>query len=443
MNKTLLIIKHEYLKRVKKKSFLIMTLLTPILMSAVYVVPFLLAMTKDDKKVVQVVDESTLVQTAFKDTEEFTFEFPKENIETLKSKIKNSNTDALVFVPKDILTNPGGLAIYAEKNVSLGLKSNVEKVIEAELYQLKLKNEGMDIAKINASKVKINANTFSVGEEGEKKNSTEAAAVVGYILAFLLYGVLFIYGAQVMRSVTEEKTSRIIEVIVSSVKPVQLMYGKIVGVGLVGLTQFVLWIVLAWGIGTAALSFFAKDAMTNQKAKIEMAQKAAGSNPAMDKEVQQATQGEMGNILESAKSLPIASLIINFLIYFLGGYLLYSALFAAVGAAVDNETDTQQFMLPISLPIIISIVIAPAVMKDPDGTLAFWASIIPFTSPINMMIRVPYGVPFWQLLLSYGLLIVGFLGTTWLAARIYRVGILMYGKKVNFKELSKWIFYKA
>ncbi len=443
MNKTLLIIKHEYMKRVKKKSFLIMTLLTPLLMSAVYVIPILLAMRTEEKKIIQIVDESNLLKSAFKDNEEYAFQFPTKDIATLKAEIKTGNAAALVYIPKNILEKPNELAFYAEKNVSISVKSHLEKIIESELYQVKLKNAGMDLATINASKVNINANTYSVNDEGEKKNSSEAAAVVGYILAFLLYGVLFIYGTQVMRSVTEEKTSRIIEVIISSVKPVQLMLGKIIGVGLVGLTQFLLWIVLAWGIGTFTLGFFMKDKMTDAKAKIEMAQKMAGNNPEVQQQMKQSSNMELSSMLDSAKSLPITSMIICFLLYFLGGYLLYSALFAAVGAAVDNETDTQQFMLPISLPIIISIILAPAVMKDPDGTLAFWASIIPFTSPINMMIRVPYGVPFWQLALSLGLLVIGFIGTTWLAARIYRVGILMYGKKVNFKELGKWIFYKA
>ena len=202
-----------------------------------------------------------------------------------------------------------------------------------------------------------------------------------------------------------------------------------------------LWILLSWGIGTIGTSILMKDKIADVKLKVEKAQqKIKGEQPKM---LQNQTQNPVENLLEYAKTLPITSILINFILYFLGGYLLYSALFAAVGSAVDNEADTQQFMLPVSLPIIIAIMLAPATMKDPDGSLAFWASMIPFTSPVNMMIRIPFGVPTWQIIVSLALLVIGFLGTTWLAARIYRIGILMYGKKTTFKEIGKWIFYKG
>jgi ABC-2 type transport system permease protein len=230
-------------------------------------------------------------------------------------------------------------------------------------------------------------------------------------------------------------------VIISSVKPFQLMIGKIVGVGLVGLTQFVLWIALSWLISTFVMGFVMKDKLTNIKTKIETTQKTIGKTNMP--EGLNADKNPIDNVLEYAKTLPLGTILVSFLLYFLGGFLLYSALFAAVGAAVDSEADTQQFMLPVSLPIIIAIMIAPAVMKDPDGNLAFWASMIPFTSPVNMMIRIPFGVPTWQIILSITFLIIGFMCTTWLASRIYRVGILMYGKKTTFKELGKWIFYKG
>jgi ABC-2 type transport system permease protein len=219
------------------------------------------------------------------------------------------------------------------------------------------------------------------------------------------------------------------------------LIGKIIGVGMVGLTQFLLWVTLTWAIGTIGTTFLIKNKVADVKSQVEIAQNKLNSSQALA--LEQAQDNPINNLLEYGKTLPITSILINFLLYFLGGYLLYSALFASVGAAVDSETDTQQFMLPVSLPIIIAIMLAPASMKDPDGSLAFWASMIPFTSPVHMMIRIPFGVPTWQIIVSLSLLVLGFIGTTWLAARIYRVGILMYGKKPTFKEIGKWIFYKG
>jgi ABC-2 type transport system permease protein len=441
MQKIFLIIQHEYLKRVKKKSFIVMTLLTPILMASIYVIPIFLAMQKDDLKKVEYIDESGLIGSKLINDEEISYIKSNSSINLAKANFPKSNMDALVYIPKNIIEKPEGLQIFAEKNVNLSLKGSVEKIVENEVKNIRLKNAGIDLKIIEDNKVNVRANTFSLSAEGQKKNSSEAAAIVGYALAFLLYGILFIYGAQVMRGVMEEKTSRIIEVIVSSVKPFQLMIGKIVGVGLVGITQFVLWILLSYIIGSAALSMFMKDKSSDLKSKVELAQKKIEKDkPEMMQKAPTANLIE--SFIEYGKTLPIGTILVTFLLYFLGGYLLYSALFAAVGAAVDSEADTQQFMLPVSLPIIIAIILAPASMKDPDGNLAFWASMIPFTSPIHMMIRIPFGVPLWQIVLSLSLLVVGFIATTWLAARIYRVGILMYGKKTSFKELGKWIFYK-
>jgi ABC-2 type transport system permease protein len=440
MQKILLIIQHEYLKRVKKKSFIIMTLLTPLLMASIYVIPILLAMQKDELKKVEFIDESGLIGQKLINTEEVAYSKSATTIALAKENFPKSKMDALVYIPKDIIEKPNGLQIFAEKNVNMSLKNNIEKIVENEVKNIRLKNAGIDLKIIEDNKVNVNANTFSLSEEGQKKNSSEAAALVGYILAFLLYGILFIYGAQVMRGVMEEKTSRIIEVMISSVKPFQLMIGKIVGVGLVGITQFVLWIALSYLLTTVTMGVLKKDKFEEIKGKVELAQKQVDKgNPEV---LQKSSDNPIESLIGYAKTLPIGTILITFLLYFLGGYLLYSALFAAVGAAVDSEADTQQFMLPVSLPIIIAIILAPASMKDPDGTLAFWASMIPFTSPIHMMIRIPFGVPIWQIALSLALLVVGFIGTTWLAARIYRVGILMFGKKTTFKEIGKWIFYK-
>ena len=273
MNKVFLIIRHEYLKRVKKKSFIIMTLLTPILMASIYIIPIFLAMQKDDLKKVEYIDESGLIGQKFVTNEELEFIESKKEISKAKADFPNSGMNALVYIPKTIITDPKGLQIYAEKNVNLSLKSSVEKIVEEEIKNIRLKNAGIDVKIIEENKVNVSANTFSLNKEGEKKNSSEAAAIVGYALAFLLYGILFVYGAQVMRGVMEEKTSRIIEVIISSVKPFQLMIGKIVGVGLVGLSQFLMWILLSWLISTVVLGVVLKDKIGNIKTKVELSQK--------------------------------------------------------------------------------------------------------------------------------------------------------------------------
>ncbi len=441
MNKTLLIIQQEYLKRIKKKSFIIMTLLTPILLMSIYLIPIWLATQKNEQKTVQVLDESKLFATKLIDNEEIKFIFVNKSLAETKADFLKSKTTALVYIPQNIVDKPEGLQMFAEKNINFALKNRIENMVEEEVKNIRLKNAGIDLAIVESNKVSIKASTYNLADDGQKKSSSETAAIVGYVLAFLLYGILFVYGAQVMRSVMEEKTNRIVEVIISSVKPFQLMIGKIIGVGLVGVTQFVMWITLSWLIAGGISAVFLKDKVGDLTKKVEVANKKLNEGSPVQK--QNADMPALESVAEYAKTLPIAKILISFILFFIGGYLLYSSLFAAVGAAVDSETDTQQFMLPVTLPIIIAIMLATATMKDPDSTLAFWASIIPFTSPINMLVRIPYGVPNWQIALSLFLLVLGFLGTTWLAARIYRVGILMYGKKVTFKELGKWIFYKG
>ncbi|MCE7069840.1 ABC transporter permease [Dyadobacter sp. CY327] len=442
MRNIFLVIRREYLVRVKKKSFLIMTLLGPLLFVAFYGVVIWVAVGSVDTKTVQVLDESGLFRNEFKDSETLKFAYLDTSIDSAKVKFKNSDANALVYIPENVIKEPKSVRIYAAKNVSMDLKSEIEKVIEKEIENIKLEEAGITHKILEDSRVNVSSETISLSEEGEKTSSSGAATVIGGICAFLIYMSVFIYGTQVMRGITEEKTSRIVEVIISSVKPFQLMLGKIIGVALVGLTQFVLWILL-----TTALTSATSAVLSNQMSK---------ESPEMAQEMEKVQKGMPGpsgmpggnvenpvaEVLGAINSLNIPLILGCFLFYYLGGYLLYSALFGAVGAAVDNDADTQQFMLPITLPIIFSFVFAQFVLRDPDGTLAFWTSIIPFTSPIIMMVRIPFGVPAWEIALSMVLLVLGFMGTTWLAARIYRVGILMYGKKVSYKELAKWIFYK-
>ena len=441
MRNIFLVLRREYLVRVKKKSFVIMTILGPLLFVGGYAAVFWVAMGAVDLKNVQVLDKSGLFTGKFKDSKTLKFSYILSSLDSAKAKFKGGTDNALVYIPADVIKEPKSVRIYAPKNVSMELKSEIEGVIEKQIEEIKLSEAGITHKILEDSRVNVDSQTVSLSDEGEKKSSSGAATMIGGICAFLIYMSVFVYGTQVMRGVTEEKTSRIVEVIISSVKPFQLMMGKIIGVALVGLTQFVLWILLTVSLTSAATAI-----LNNQRP--EDAKAISQEMSKMNKDMPSGSMpgGNVDNpieeILGAVGSLNIPLIIGCFLFYYLGGYLLYSALFGAVGAAVDNDADTQQFMLPITLPIIFSFIFAQFVLRDPDGSLAFWTSMIPFTSPIIMMVRIPFGVPVWELALSMTLLVLGFMGTTWLAARIYRVGILMYGKKVSYKELAKWVFYK-
>ena len=438
MRNIFLVIRREYLVRVKKKSFLIMTILGPLLFAAFYAAVIWIAIGSVELKTVQVVDESNMFTNQFKNSESLKFDYLSSPIDSAKKEFQKSGANALVYIPKNVIKEPKSVRIYAAKNVSMELKSGIEDVIEKQIEEIKLSEAGITHKILEDSRVNVKSETISLSAEGEKTSSSGAATVIGGICAFLIYMSVFIYGTQVMRGITEEKTNRIVEVIISSVKPYQLMMGKIIGVALVGLTQFVLWILLTTSLSSVATNVMSDKMATEAKAATEMQQKNMPANGMPGGNVQNPVAEVMGAI----SSLNIPLILSCFLFYYLGGYLLYSALFGAVGAAVDNDADTQQFMLPITLPIIFSFVFAQFVLRDPDGSLAFWTSMIPFTSPIIMMVRIPFGVPAWEIALSMVLLVLGFAGTIWLASRIYRVGILMYGKKVTYKELAKWIFYK-
>ena len=446
MKNILLIIQREYLTRVKKKSFIIMTILAPLLMMTMYGVIIWAAVSGTEQKAIAVVDDSGLFTNKIGNNEEYAFEYMNEGLEEAKSTFKESGKDALVYIPENVMENPKGVLIFAERGVPLELKGKVEGSIEREIENIKLTEAGITRSVLDDAKVNISSETISLTEGKEKKSSSAAATIIGFVCAFLIYISVFIYGAQVMRGVMEEKTSRIVEVIISSVKPFQLMIGKIIGVALVGLTQFSLWILLTLGLFSVAGQFV--QSKLSEVPNMNMAQ-TENLPPELAAQMAQANSSGgvpadmLPDIVNAASTLPITTIIISFLLYFLGGYLLYSALFGAVGSAVDAETDTQQFILPITIPIIAAFIIAQFVMRDPSGPLAFWSSMIPFTSPVIMMVRIPFGVPVWQIVVSILLLIGGFIFTTWLAARIYRVGILMYGKKVTWKELSKWVFYKS
>ncbi len=427
--------------RVRKKSFIIMTILGPLLIFGFYAIIGWAAVSSINQKKIAVIDQSGRFVNQFKNDDETVFSYPKQSLATAKKTFVKQGYNALVFIPQNVIEEPKTVQIFSEKSVSLSLQSNIERAISKEIETIKLKQAGITQKVIQDAKVNVDAQTISMSDEGEKSNNGIATTIISGFCALLIYISVLIYGTQVMRGVMEEKTNRIVEVIISSVKPFQLMLGKIIGVALVGLTQFMLWIVLTVGLMTIGSQSISQPKET---AQTQMAARMNGMPGGQEVQSKMATaKNPVADVMAAIETLNLPLIVSCFLFYFLGGYLLYSALFGAVGAAVDNETETQQFMFPIMMPIIAAIAFAQIAVRDPDGPLAFWTSMIPFTSPVVMMVRIPFGVPVWELALSMILLVLGFVGTTWLAARIYRVGILMYGKKVSFRELSKWVFYKG
>ncbi len=442
MDKILLIISREYFTRIQKKSFWIASLLTPLLITAIYAIPIWLATREAELKKVQLIDQSTYFQKEDLNSKAIQFDLVKGDVNQYKAKLNATNYDALVVIPKDVLTNPKGVMMYAEKTLSLTFKSDIEDKIQEKVRQILMKNAGIEGKVYESTQVDIEGSTLTLSNTGDEKSSNSGGVMIlAGILGFLLYFTVFVYGSQVMNGVIEEKSSRIIEVIVSSVKPYQLMLGKIVGVGLVGLTQFLLWIVLTFAFSGLASKIygdnFKEKIVQNANSKLN-----ADTKQQVDEVKNDESFDPIKIINEVAESTNIPLIIGAFLFFYLFGYLLYSSLFAAIGSAVETAAEAQQFTLPVTLPIIVSFIFAQFTIQDPDSTIAFWASIIPLTSPINMMVRLPYGVPTWELILSMVLLILGFLGTSWISSRIYRVGILMYGKKMSWKEIGKWIFYK-
>lgn len=440
MHKISLIIQREYLTRVKKRSFVIMTILGPLLMAAIMIVPIYVATMSGKDYRIAVLDESGIYYEKFSDTEKITYQHVHEPLEKVKKTFLDQGFDALLYIPKREVTIPVSALLYSDKQVSINIKSHIEAVMKKEVEGLKLAASGIDKNILESIKTKIDLTSIKLNEGGkEEKSFTEVSMAVGMFSGILIYFFIFLFGAQVMRGVIEEKTNRIIEVIVSSVKPFELMLGKIIGVALVGLTQFLLWVILTFGIVTVFQMSYSGEIQKYQASQVI---KSSGIPAETGQKLTQETS-DVGQIFEAISTINFIQVIMAFLFYFIGGYLLYAALFAAIGAAVDNEADTQQFMLPVTVPLILSIIMAQYVINDPEGPVSFWLSMIPLTSPIIMMIRIPFGVPPMELILSMVLLIGGFLGATWLAAKVYRTGILMYGKKVDYKELWKWITYKA
>lgn len=447
MNKIFIIIRREFLSRVKKKSFIIMTILTPLLMGAIMIVPGLLASMGDTTvKKIAVVDNTKMFINKLQNTDNINYEYiTADDFIEYKANMEAKGINAILLIDPTIINNPKGAKIYSNEDVSIETSSKIESSMEDIIKGEKMKTFNIQDIDLLLEKIKskVDLTTIKLDENGnEKQTNTVVIMGIAYVFGFMMYLFIFIFGSQVMRGVIEEKSNRVVEVIISSVKPIQLMMGKIIGVAAVGLVQFLIWIILSIGIFIGVQSYMADSyaKKLGQKTEVTSVMSSAGAaqvNPA-DMEKLQEEYGDTTKIFSSI-SERIVPIIIYFIIFFIGGYLLYSSLFAAVGSAVDNETETQQFMLPITIPIILALMVMMHTFQNPNSPVSFWFSIIPFTSPIVMMARIPFEIPTWEIIMSIVILYATILGTIWLSSKIYRTGILMYGKKTSFKEMIKWI----
>lgn len=458
MNKIFLIIKREYITRVRKRSFIVMSIIGPLLFAAMIVLPaWLMTRPNEEVKRIVVVDSTMQFVNKLPETQYLKFDYnPGISVENLKKVLKNNTRyDAILYIPKSVETTQlengentnNDVQLIFLKQPNFSISENIASAIEKELQDKKLQAFNIDnLDKIMESvKTKVNIQSIKLTNEGEKKSNATVMMAIGYVTGLLIYMFIFIFGAQVMRSVIEEKTNRIVEIIISSVKPFQLMMGKVIGVALVVLTQISVWIVM-----TLTLVVLAKAVMLPN---VDMAQLNSSPQSVM------ATGGSMGsvqapsadkmeqirniqNVFSYIQTIPFTKIILCFVFFFIGGYLLYGSFFAAIGSAVDVETDTQQFMMPITIPLILGLFVMFYALNNYDSPLAYWFSMIPLTSPIVMMARIPFDIPTHEILLSAGILVITFIGAIWMAGKIYHTGILMYGKKVTYKDMFKWLKYK-
>jgi ABC-2 type transport system permease protein len=462
-SKFFLIAQREFLTRVRKKSFIILTLAVPLLLAAFgFFMIKIVQSDNDNTDVVEVRDDSGQNLAArLVSTSKLRFVPVAGTLADAKKGFQTAKHDGLLYLPAGLDPDlPKGLQFFGKGNISLKKQGAVEDALNKVFSEVKMQKSGLTQEQLDRLRAKVDLQTVSLDETGKEEDSNAlATSGTSYVLALAIYMFIFIYGVQIMRGVGEEKSSRIMEVMLSSVKPFDLMMGKIMGIAAVGLTQFLLWGILSFGASSLISNLVgAPKEVARTEAAAPGTTASASTSPAeagsqsmastvdgqLKGQASQMPSNGIGKFFKTMSNLPLGTIVFGFIIYFLGGYLLYGALFGAIGAAVDDQTDTQQFMFPITAPLILSYIVGVSViLRNPDGPIAFWMSMIPLTSPIAMVIRLPFGVPMWQLGLSITLLILGFIGTVWLAARIYRVGILMYGKKVTYRELGKWMFYKG
>lgn len=447
MKKIFLVIQREYLTRVRKKSFWVLTLLVPILIALLYAIPIYFSMNAIETSKIVVVDETGLY-SRFSDNDDVVYEYSKDTTgEALENELsrmrKDDDIDAIVYIQRPIsgVVPTEAFMYYAEDMPPASAKNDVDNQMQRMLRNdilldvYNIPKEAYD--ELTNTSVSLHTKDIETG----KSDFVEIKMIISIFLGLLIYMVIFIFGSQVMRGVSEEKTNRIVEVMISSLKPFQLMMGKVVGVALIGLTQFALWIILSAGAMTA---ISASNAEMFEQAKVEQVQQIASKGEAATSQAMQevAEQSETSELLQGLMSINFGTIAVMFLIFFVLGYFMYATLFAAVGALTDAESDSNQFVLPITAPLILVMVLSPTIMSSPGSSLAVWLSIIPFTSPVAMMMRLPYGVPIPEMALSVALLVITFLLCTWVAAKIYRTGILLYGKKITYKEIWKWLKFK-
>ncbi len=429
-----LIIKREFISKVRNKSFIVMTFLSPLLFVGIGVFVSYLSSLKADLKQIAVYDETGIFVSEFKNSEEYKYiNLSNSNVNSIKDSVKSESYEGLIYIPKtsDFKTLENKIQYISNESPSINFVDHVQEVISNKITNENFKLAKLDTLAISNAQADVNLELKKATGEDSLKGINEIKIAIGGAFGYLIMMFIVIYGNMVMRSVIEEKTNRIIEIIISSVKPFQLMMGKIIGTSLAGILQFLIWTIVGLILVFSVSMFFGINATPTSNIPPEMLQNA---------------QQEFGSMAQlyfnELLNLPIATLLICFVIYFIGGYFLYSSFYAAIGAAVDNETDSQQFLLPIILPLILGVYIGFfTVMNDPHGTVATVFSMIPLTSPIVMLMRIPFGVPWWQLLISITILFGTFFFVVWFASKIYRVGILMYGKKPTWRELYKWLKY--
>lgn len=439
MNKMWVILKREYLTRVKNKTFILMTFLTPLIFALVYGVAIYIAMSdakSDTVKKVYYTDTQNKLKGQLDTIGKFAFEYAPSAKEAMEA-VKTDKVHAFLNISDVDYSKLDSVQWVSKKSLNMMSEENLKSELRNVFYKMNLKEKGLNAKLLDSLKPKLNLQSMEITDSGElKSNESSVKTGIAFFIVFVIYMFIFIYGTMIMRSVMEEKTNRIVEVLVSSVKPFQLMMGKILGVALTGLTQIGLWVIVS-GILTTVISGFMG---------IKTATTSVAANPAVSAQMKhgmEMAQDQSGGMLDTIFNLPFGQIIFVFIVFFIFGYLLYSSMFAAVGSAINQETDAQQFIVPVTLPLIFSIIVAQmTILNNPHGTLSKVLSYIPFTSPVIMPMRVTFGVSWTELLISTGLLILAFFGIVWVAGRIYRVGVLMYGKKPTWGQMIKWIFIK-
>nr|MBI1229326.1 ABC transporter permease [Cytophagales bacterium] len=431
-NKIFLVVKREYFARVKKRSFIVATILTPLIFPSILGIFLWIGMSDtvgDSARFIEVVDENR--EFFLESNDLFVFSYGSLSVAEAKEMVQNGSRYGFLHIPKIDLSSPQGITFYAGETPGMSVISGLESSLRSKIEELKLLNSGVDRELLSKLKTSVSIRSIRLGQTGNEAVSNSVVNyAIGFLSGILIYTFIFVYGNQIMQGVIEEKSSRIVEILVSSLKPFQLMMGKIIGIGAVGLTQFLIWIALISVVSTIVMGYFGmkmpQQELLEQTGSVDMAWMESSS--------------ELPEMIQMIQGIDFVPLVFSFLIYFVGGYLLYGAFFAAIGAAVDSPSDAQQFMFPVTIPLLIGYMgLFIFVLDDPNSRVSYWLSVIPFTSPVAMMGRVSFGVPISELILSISLLVLGFLFTTWSAGKIYKIGILVHGTKVNYRTLWRWI----